>query len=461
MTVTTARDNAQRAARALLRVRATAVAGYALSAAAVCTGVVAFGRARGWLPEGLEGLWPSAIVCALWIVPIAALHRATPPPPVTVDLGGGAAPELELLVRQLALQLQVPAPAGIELSPDCDAWLDPRPGGPVLVIGSPFLWWLRVSELRGLLAPLVAGMAAAGDERIVRARTFAARSVGALRGRPGTQPAGWRARAADYCAARAEVLERVVAWEAVAASRMIEPAARAYAHEQINLAAAGWDRVLTRLAQPAWEAGVCPVGLNVALVGALTALGRRDRMAGGLTGRLAERPACDLLEEPGAIDAQTSRLAAELFDGRRLDRTVGWEQYVAAVTEPAVRRQAETVPTGHPAAKRIRALVASAAGGDHGGGGGGGVGGGVGGAPAGIPKQNRRPDSDVVPDQEALAAYLAVGLVDAGLARWRVDWLDGVQLQDRRGAAVPVEELTTALADGSDATRLTAWLDAR
>ena len=122
-----------------------------------------------------------------------------------MPLADGAAPELELLVRQLALQLQVPAPAGIELSPDCDAWLDPRPGGPVLVIGSPFLWWLRVSELRGLLAPLVAGMAAAGDERVVRARLFAARMVSALRGRSGRRVARWRTRLADYCESRAEI----------------------------------------------------------------------------------------------------------------------------------------------------------------------------------------------------------------------------------------------------------------
>ncbi|MER7177837.1 hypothetical protein ABT367_41185, partial [Streptomyces mesophilus] len=32
-----------------------------------------------------------------------------------------------------------------------------RPVAPVLVIGSPFLWWMRVAELRALLAPVVAG----------------------------------------------------------------------------------------------------------------------------------------------------------------------------------------------------------------------------------------------------------------------------------------------------------------
>jgi hypothetical protein len=451
VTATTARDNAHRAARTLLRVRAIAVAGYALSAAAACIGVVAFGRSLGWLSAGPAGLWPSAMVCLLWIVPVVLLYRGATRIPTTVALAGGAAPELELLVRQLALQLQVPAPAGIELSPDCDAWLDPRPGGPVLVIGSPFLWWLRVSELRGLLAPLVAGMSAAGDERIVRARAFAGRTVSALRGRPGRRaPAVWRTRMADYCEARAEALERIVAWEAVTASRMIEPAARAYAHEQINLAAAGWDRVLTRLAQPAWESGFCPSGLNVALVGALTSLGRRDRMAAGLATRLSERPACDLLEEPGVVDAQASRMAAEVFDGRQLERTVTWERYVATVTEPEARRRAANVPDEHPIAKRIRALIAAAGTGER----------------LGVPDpETAHVGEPAAPDlaleQETLAAFLATVLVDARLASWALDWLDGPVLHDRAGAKVPVNDFAAALAETGDASRLAMWLEAR
>lgn len=440
MTVTTARDSAHRAARALLRIRALVVAGYAVSAAAACAGVVAVGRACGWAPMGPATLGTGAAVCALWALPALRLRRADRMPPRTVPLTEGAAPELELLVRQLALQLQVPAPAGIELSPDCDAWLDPRPGGPVLVIGSPFLWWLRVSELRGLLAPLVAGMAAAGDERVVRARMFSARMVTSLRGRPGRRVAGWRTRLADSCQARAETLERVVAWEAVSASRMIEPAARAYAHEQINMAAAGWDRVLTRLAQPAWESGLCPLGLNVALVGALTSLGRRDRMAGGLTTRLGERPACDLLEEPGRIDAQTSRMAAELFDGRRLDRTVSWERYVEAVIVPRQRSRAAAVPDGHPAVKRISALI-------------------EGGRETGAAGPSAGPDT--APDHEALAAFLEVRLVDSELAAWALDWLDGPVLRDRRGAAVPVHDIAASIAETGDAAQLAEWLAAR
>jgi hypothetical protein len=179
-------------------------------------------------------------------------------------------------------------------------------------------------------------------------------------------------------------------------------------------------------------------------------------MAGGLATRLAERPACDLLEEPGLLDTHASLMAAELFDGRRIDRTVSWESYVASVTEPAARRRGATVPPEHPAAKRIRALIA-ADGGD------GGDRSGDGDASRerlGIPAQNRGPLAEAAPDHEALAAYLAVSLVDAGLASWGLDWLDGVVLRDQAGVTVPTDDLVAPLAETGDATRLSEWLDA-
>jgi hypothetical protein len=194
------------------------------------------------------------------------------------------------------------------------------------------------------------------------------------------------------------------------------------------------------------------VGLNVALVGALTSLGRRDRMAGSLATRLSERPACDLLEEPGAVDAHASRMAAELFDGRRIERTVTWERYVTAVTEPELVRQAGTVPEDHPAAKRIRTLIAEA---------------GVpvarrgepeGGVLGGRRVPGPRPSTLDVPDTDSLAAYLAVRLVEARLASWGLDWLDGPVLRDRAGDPVPIHDMAAALADTGDVTRLSDWL---
>ncbi|GAA2937689.1 hypothetical protein GCM10011428_64700 [Streptomyces violaceus] len=90
---------------------------------------------------------------------------------------------------------------------------------------------------------------------------------------------------------------------------------RIVAQEQVGLAYAGWDRLLTRVALPAWRMGRWPSRLDAGVVAALTELSRRDRLAEGFASRLGERPACDLLEEPGAVDESASLLAARLFHG--------------------------------------------------------------------------------------------------------------------------------------------------
>ena len=90
---------------------------------------------------------------------------------------------------------------------------------------------------------------------------------------------------------------------------------RIVAQEQVGLAYAGWDRLLTRVALPAWRMGRWPSRLDAGVVAALTELSRRDRLAEGFASRLGERPACDLLEEPGAVDEAASLLAARLFHG--------------------------------------------------------------------------------------------------------------------------------------------------
>ncbi|MEY7981689.1 hypothetical protein AB8O53_35960, partial [Streptomyces pilosus] len=46
------------------------------------------------------------------------------------------------------------------------------PAAPVLVIGSPFLWWMRVGELRAVLAPVVAGTGPSAHPDIAAARRF-------------------------------------------------------------------------------------------------------------------------------------------------------------------------------------------------------------------------------------------------------------------------------------------------
>jgi hypothetical protein len=307
------------------------------------------------LDKGARGsAWPEVaalLVLACGGYPTMRFQRLELPRSRTVKLDEPAAPELYALVRELAAQLGVPAPNSIELSPDCDAWLEPRTTGAALVIGSPFLWWLRVTEIRGLLAPVIAGAAQQRTPRVRAARRFVLRLdvlCDRLAGRTGESLVR---RLAAAPRAHARAMERAVAADAAELSAVVDPAGRIVAHEQVALIVTAWDRVLTRLATPAWDRDCAPVALGAALVAALTELGSRDRLSHELATRLAERPACDLLEEPGRYDALVSKLAASVFAGRSPRRHVEWDDYVPAVVEPGRRALAATaggIPTVAP-----------------------------------------------------------------------------------------------------------------
>ncbi|MGW2548232.1 hypothetical protein ACWC5I_47110, partial [Kitasatospora sp. NPDC001574] len=190
-------DTARAHAQAVLRIRGLALAAAALPAAAAA--VLLAGRFTGRLgaPGSPDAAgWDAArwVLCAvaaltLLVAGLAArtYRRAVPPQTPAVPIARGQAPELYRLIDELADRLEVPAPSAIALTPDCDSWLEdvppPRPArrsrradheqpAPVLVIGSPFLWWMRAGELRALLAPVVAGTAAAADPEIAAARRF-------------------------------------------------------------------------------------------------------------------------------------------------------------------------------------------------------------------------------------------------------------------------------------------------
>ncbi|POX58346.1 hypothetical protein C3492_38180, partial [Streptomyces sp. Ru62] len=120
---------------------------------------------------------------------------------------------------------------------------------------------------------------------------------------------------------------------------------RIVAQEQVGLAYAGWDRLLTRVALPAWRMGRWPSRLDAGVVAALTELSRRDRLAEGFASRLGERPACDLLEEPGAVDEAASLLAARLFHGGPAEpgpdwAPVDWQAYPEEVVDRTWRADA-------------------------------------------------------------------------------------------------------------------------
>ncbi|WP_406011396.1 hypothetical protein [Streptomyces sp. NBC_00637] len=378
-------------ALAVLRIRSRALA-VALLPAAAAVILLAGGSTGQFVGPGWDAArW--AVSAVALVVLLAAgviglvVARARPAVSPTVAVAEEAAPDLYRLVRDLADRLDVPAPSAIALTPDCDSWLEDRthrahgpapsrggdeiagPGGshgplhrrtaaaPVLVIGSPFLWWMRVGELRAVLAPVVAGTGPSAHPDIAAARRFvrgldAAVAVCAYRGdrypvlRPACSGIGRIARLMlRGCQIHAGEMERGVAAAASERAQTVDYGLRIVAQEQVGLAYAGWDRLLTRVALPAWRMGRWPSRLDAGVVAALTELSRRDRLAEGFTSRLGERPACDLLEEPGTIDEAASLLAARLFHGGPADpgpdwSPVAWDDYPDEVVDRKWRTDA-------------------------------------------------------------------------------------------------------------------------
>jgi hypothetical protein len=423
-------------ARAVLWVRNGALLG-----AFTALGLLVYGAIHtfGAGPAGglLAALAVALTAVLAWVVFDLALVRRIGVP--SVALTRAQAPELHEIVTGLATELGVPLPDGIRLCPECDSWLEPdarRSRGTVLVIGAPFLWWLRVGELRALLAPVVAGTAASADPAVAAARRWVRRldAVGDVRrslGPVALRPARRVSRAfarqlLGLCVGHAELMEREIAVGAAALAGTLEPELRATAHEQVGLAYAGWDRLLTRLAAPAWTLGRQPDALMAGVVCALTELSRRDRLADAFGARLAERPASDLLADPVAMDAEVSRLAAGIFADGPTPEPVAWADYPETVIEPVWRA-------------RARAYAAPV---DH--------------ALAILRHEGAAEDSREA--AEHLFAVVACAALDTGRMHPAVDWLDGPVLVDAGGRAVDLATLITRAVDEGNDAPLRTWL---
>ncbi|WAU85940.1 hypothetical protein O1Q96_43325 [Streptomyces sp. Qhu-G9] len=376
-------------ALAVLRIRSRALA-VALLPAAVAVVLLVGGSTGhidgpGWgvVRWTVSGLALFVLLAAVGIALVVVRSRPAVSP--TVPVAEESAPDLYRMVRDLADRLEVPAPSAIALTPDCDSWLEDRthpahgpprtqpgdeiegvrglpsaqrrtPAAPVLVIGSPFLWWMRVGELRAVLAPVVAGTGPSAHPDIAAARRFVRGldAAVAVTSAPTRGPlvravlggAGWVSRILlRSCRGHAAEMERGVAAAAAERAQAVDYGLRIVAQEQVGLAYAGWDRLLTRVALPAWRMGRWPSRLDAGVVAALTELSRRDRLAEGFASRLGERPACDLLEEPGAIDEATSLLAARLFHGGPAETgpdwaPVDWAEYPDEVVDRKWRTDA-------------------------------------------------------------------------------------------------------------------------
>ncbi|MBF0687422.1 MAG: M48 family metallopeptidase [Cellulomonas sp.] len=426
------------------------------------------------------------VVVALWKV-----ARARPEPPSGPVLLRAEAPELWAMVDELAVLTGTRAPDEIRLAPDVNAGVmeDARFLGLVggtrrMVLGVPLLHGLSVAQLRSVLAHEL-GHYSHDDTRLSVVVHRGRAAIGATLAQLSGSLVGWLLRQYGklYLLVSAATSRRQ---ELAADAKSVAAVGRATAQSalrEVPVLDAAWDFYLERYVMVGWEVGLAPTsdafygGFRHLLAARAQELsdmrdvprpehasrwdshppiGERivtmDRLP-DVPHTPDPRPATVLVPR---LDVLATHLADEVLvveDRRRLP----WEELIAPAVAAAQQRHADSV---HRAAARLAGvqratlgtvldLVAQGRGDD------------LArelGIDPGRPTFEEAGEHVPHPMADALEPVLSSALVNAGAARWHLDWAGPATLRDREGDEPALSAWANLASQSAGVEHVRAWL---
>jgi len=470
------------------------LAGFYVTALLVIAGlgaltVLAFRSGTGPLAGKLGFVTIAAVVgvvVALWKV-----ARARPEPPSGPVLLRAEAPELWAIVDELAVLTGTRAPDEIRLAPDVNAGVmeDARLLGLVggtrrMVLGVPLLHGLSVAQLRSVLAHEM-GHYSHDDTRLSVVVHRGRAAIGATLAQLSGSPVGWLLRQYGklYLLVSAATSRRQ---ELAADAKSVAAVGRATAQaalREVPVLDAAWDFYLERYVMVGWEVGLAPTsdafygGFRHLLAARAQELsdmrdvprpehasrwdshppiGERvvtmDRLP-DVPHTPDPRPATVLVPR---LDVLATHLADEVLaveDRRRLP----WEELIAPAVAAAQQRHADSV---HRVAARLAGVQRATLG-----------------TVLDLVAQGRvddlarelgidpgRPTFEEAgehvphPVADALEPVLSSALVNAGAARWHLDWAGPATLRDREGDEPALSAWANLAAQPAGVEHVRAWL---
>ncbi len=448
-------DDPKAAARALSR---RIVCRYWLLAAAwvLCvSGVVAFGVAAWQLTSNRGNLivLPFVLVGLGWAAWLMVRARATEPR--VFPLEPDETPLLASACRELADELGVPGVDRIALTSAPAVWVSHGDDGlSTVVVGTPLLWHLSLQELRSVLAPPIASSVLGKQPQVQRARRLAERVLLTY----GSTPAavGWILRrvAATFDEAL-QSMEREIrtCGQLRAVACGIDPPS-----PEQDIVGEAWDILLDRFVAPASRRELRISRLHEGLRAVLAEFDRNRLIDREWQRPRESPPATDLLECPSELDHRMTRwlyaqVAAEAEE-------IDWEHFPERVVRVEQRElagdlvRAVSTMAGEPVPARTDAVLdavdevaialgALLAGGT---------------SVSGSPPIYEGAAREVL--QMHLEAFICTALVDAGLARRKLDWLGLAPLLDQHDGLISIsQDIQAAVLSGDSAalrTRLSS-----